>query len=151
MNAPHLRLGIATAALAVLLSLLIQGFSVERRADLSPASDDRATGAASDEVTLMVLYPQPEDVAQFGDDYRAHLQLLHRAMDLPDDERPYTVTRFAPSPDGPAPYYQLFSLTFASAEALQQAMARPAMQEVAADAARISSGGAPVVLVGSEM
>lgn len=110
-----------------------------------------ATGEASSGVKLMVLYPQPADIAQFEDDYRAHLRLLHRALDIPEDERPYTVTRFFTTPDGPAPYFQLFTLTFASREALQQARARPGMQEVAADAARISSGGPPVVLVGSEM
>jgi hypothetical protein len=40
-------------------------------------------------------------------------------------------------------------MPFPSAEALQQAMGSREMQEVAADAARISSGGPPVVLVGS--
>jgi hypothetical protein len=44
----------------------------------------------------------------------------------------------------------MFSLPFPLAEALQLAMLSPQMQEVAADAARISIGGAPVVLVGAE-
>ena len=42
-------------------------------------------------------------------------------------------------------------MLFPSQEALQQAMGSPGMQEVAADAARISTGGAPVVLVGSDL
>jgi len=35
-------------------------------------------------------------------------------------------------------------------DALQQTLASPAMQIVAADAVRISSGGAPLVLVGTD-
>ena len=103
------------------------------------------------DVTLMVLYPQPTDTAQFDIDYGEHVRLLHEKMGIPEDARPYRVTRFAPTPEGPAPFYQLFAMPFPSAEALQAAMRSPEMQAVAADAARISSGGAPMVLVGQEM
>lgn len=99
---------------------------------------------------LMVLYPHPTDTAQFDNDYRDHLRLFHQKTGIPEDARPYSVTRFHPGPEGPAPFYQLFAMPFPSAEALQQAMSSPEMQAVAADAVRISSGGAPVVLVGSE-
>ena len=102
------------------------------------------------EVKLMVLYPHPTDVAQFDNDYRDHLTLLHQKTGIPEDARPYTVTHFLPGPEGPAPFYQLFTMPFPSAEALQQAMGSPEMQAVGADAARISSGGAPVILVGHE-
>jgi hypothetical protein len=44
----------------------------------------------------------------------------------------------------------MFTMPFPSAEALQQAFGMQEMQEVAADAARLSSGGAPVILVGEE-
>jgi hypothetical protein len=44
----------------------------------------------------------------------------------------------------------MFTMPFPSAEALQQAMATPGMQEVGADASRISTGGAPVILVGAQ-
>jgi len=102
------------------------------------------------DVKLMVLYPHPTDTAQFDNDYRDHLRLIHQKANIPEDARPYTVTRFLPTPEGHAPFYQLFTMPFPSAEALQQAMSSPEMQEVAADAVRISSGGAPVILVGSE-
>lgn len=155
MDASHLRVGITTVALVAFLSVVALGASFERPAlgaDLPARSGGgQEAGEDSAAVKLMVLYPQPTDVAQFEADYRAHLQLLHREMGIPDDERPYTVTRFRPTPSGPAPYFQLFTLTFESAEALREARARPGMQAVAADAARISSGGAPVVLVGSEV
>ena len=102
------------------------------------------------EVKLMVLYPHPTDTTQFDNDYRDHLRLLHQKTGIPEDARPYTVTQFHPMPEGAAPFYQLFTMPFPSAEALQQAMSSQEMQEVAADAVRISSGGAPVILVGSE-
>lgn len=107
------------------------------------------TDLAKEGVKLMVLYPQPADVAQFERDYADHLKLLHQKANIPDGAPlPYTITKFAPTPDGPPPYYQLFTMYYPSAEALQQA--RGNLQEVAADAVRISSGGAPVVLIGSE-
>ena len=43
----------------------------------------------------------------------------------------------------------LFAMQFPSAEALRPAMGSSEMQEVAADAGRISTGGAPVMLVGT--
>lgn len=101
------------------------------------------------EVKLTVLYPYPSDAEQFEDEYRAHLRLLHEKANIPADARPYTVTKFHPTPEGHPPYYQMFSLPFPSAEALQAAMGSPDMQEVAADAVRISTGGPPVILVGS--
>lgn len=102
------------------------------------------------EVKLMVFYPYPKDVEQFEDDYRNHLQLLHRKANIPETERPYTVTKFFSTPEGSPAFYKLFSMPFPSAEALQLLMNSPEMQEVAADAVRISSGGEPVILIGNE-
>jgi uncharacterized protein (TIGR02118 family) len=101
------------------------------------------------EVTLHALYPYPLDTEKFDRDYEGHLRLLHARMQIPADARPYTVTRFIDLPQGRPAFYQMFVMTFPSAEALRQAMASKEMQEVAADAARISTGGAPVILVGS--
>jgi uncharacterized protein (TIGR02118 family) len=102
------------------------------------------------EVALVVLYPRPADVEQFHRDYAAHLKLLHEKMRIAADARPYTVTRFVETPQGRPGYGLMFRMPFPSAEALQQALATPEMQEVAADAGRISTGGAPVILVGVE-
>lgn len=100
-------------------------------------------------VSLIVLYPHPLDVSQFELDYQQHLVLLHEKTQIPPDTKPYTLTKFLPTPLGPAPFYQMFTLPFPSMDALQQTLASPAMQIVAADAVRISSGGAPQVLVGT--
>ena len=101
------------------------------------------------EVRLIVLYPVPTDTEQFDREYQRHLELLHGKMQIPKDARPYSVTRFVETPQGTPAYYQMFTMPFPSAEALQRAMSTPEMQEVAADAARISTGGEPVILVGA--
>lgn len=99
-------------------------------------------------INLTVLYPQPDDVEKFESDYADHIKLFHKKTGIPNDAKPYTVTRFAHGPQGKPPYYLMFSMPFDSAEALEAAMASPGMQDVAADANRISTGGAPTVLIG---
>lgn len=98
---------------------------------------------------LIVLYPQPANVQQFEADYASHLAILHEKTGLPITPKPYTVTKFLPTPDGTQPFYQMFTMPFESPEALQSAMATAGMQEVAADANRISTGGLPTILIGS--
>jgi uncharacterized protein (TIGR02118 family) len=99
---------------------------------------------------LMVLYPVPSDVEQFEKDYAEHLALFHKKMGVPIDQKPYTVTKMHSDPSNPAPYYQMFSMPFASKEALDEVLGSAQMADVAADAGRISTGGAPVMLVGSD-
>jgi uncharacterized protein (TIGR02118 family) len=102
------------------------------------------------QISLIVLYPHPSDVEQFSKDYQQHLALFHQHMQVPLSEKPYSVLRFVETPLGKPAYYQMFSIPFPSEQALQQAMFSPQMQLIAADAVRISSGGAPVVMVGKE-
>ncbi|WP_371195910.1 EthD family reductase [Glaciecola sp. SC05] len=102
------------------------------------------------QVTLMVLYPQPSDPVKFEQDYQAHLALFHSKMDIPSDQKPYKVTKMMPGADGLGPYYQMFSFVFPSLEVLQGTLSSAPMQIVAADANRISSGGAPVMIIGTE-
>jgi hypothetical protein len=68
---------------------------------------------------------------------------------LPTNAKPYTVTKFLPTPEGNPAFYQLFSMPFDSPETLQAAMSSAGMQEVAKDANRISTGGAPTILIGT--
>jgi len=137
------------AGLCLALSTVLFAGCTSTGQQRSIADTMRAQGESV--ITLMVLYPQPTDAAQFDKDYIAHLELLHEKAGIPEDAPlPYTVTKFFPGPDGPSAYYQVFAMLFPSQEALQQAMSTPGMQEVAADAARISTGGDPVVMVGSE-
>jgi uncharacterized protein (TIGR02118 family) len=99
---------------------------------------------------LIVLYPQPVDVEKFEADYANHLTLLHQKTGIPTNVKPGTVTKFLPSPQGISPYYKMFTMPFDSPEALQATMSSSGMQEVAADANRISTGGAITVLIASE-
>lgn len=99
---------------------------------------------------LMVLYPQPTDVQQFETDYANHVALLHEKTGIPVDVKPYTITKFLPTPHGAAAFYHMFAMPFESPEALEATMSSPAMAEIAADANRISSGGAPVILIGNQ-
>ena len=98
---------------------------------------------------LTVLYPQPADAQQFEADYITHTALLHEKMEIPLDAKPYTTMKFLNTPTGPAPFYRMFSMPFESMEILQAVMSSPAMQEVAADANRISTGGPITVLIGN--
>lgn len=99
-------------------------------------------------VTLTVLYPHPTNADVFNSEYEDHIALLRKNAGIPDGETPFELHRFAPGPDGPPPYYQMFTMPFPSAEALQGAMATDGMQEVAADSVRVSTGGTPVIMVG---
>jgi uncharacterized protein (TIGR02118 family) len=99
---------------------------------------------------LFVLYPQPVDAEKFDKDYQAHIRLFHEKMGIPESVKPYKIAKIVPSPMGLPQFYLMFSMPFNSPEELQAALASPAMQEVAADAQRISTGGPLVILIGNE-
>jgi uncharacterized protein (TIGR02118 family) len=100
-------------------------------------------------IKLIVLYPYPTDVDEFKQNYREHLSLFNRKMNISDvTDLPYTVTRFASLNGDPPQFYQMFTMPFSSMEVLQLTLSSEAMQEVAGDATRISSGGAPSIIIG---
>lgn len=102
-------------------------------------------------VKFIALYPQPTDAAVFNAEYEKHLKLMHEKTGMPADFKPYSVIRLVPGPDGVAPYYLMFVMPFPSMEEMQAALASPAMQEISADAMRLSTGGAPVMLFGEDI
>ena len=97
---------------------------------------------------LIALYPPPTDIDKFNRDYEDHIKLLHEKLQLPEDVRPYSVTRFVETPLGKPLYYQMFTFNFPSIEAMREGLSSPAMLALAEDANRISSGGAPIFLFG---
>ena len=101
-------------------------------------------------VKLIVLYPQPSDVEKFEKEYIAHLRLFHEKAGIPDNVKPYMVTKMLPTPTGIPQFYKMFSMPYNSPEELQAAMSSQGMQEVGADAQRISTGGAPIIMIGNE-
>lgn len=100
------------------------------------------------EAKIVVLYPYPNDTSRFDREYREHIALLRKKMKIPEGAQPYEITRFFGTPQDKPRFYQMFSMAFPSEQALQEAMGSPEMQELGADAARISTGGAPVMLAG---
>lgn len=99
---------------------------------------------------LIVLYPQPTDAEQFEKDYQAHMVFFNEKTGLPENAKPYTITKMLNTPTGPAAFYQQFSMPFSSMEELQAAMSSPGMQEIGADAQRISTGGPLVIMIGND-
>ena len=97
---------------------------------------------------LTVVYPQPLNQEKFESDYNDHLKLLHDKTGIPSSEKPYSVTRFLHGPEGKPPFHLMFIMPFESQEQLERIMSSNGMQEVAADATRISTGGAPTILIG---
>jgi uncharacterized protein (TIGR02118 family) len=99
---------------------------------------------------LIVLYPQPADVGKFDEDHKAHVRLFHEKTGIPANVKPYKITKMQSSPNGLPAFYRMFSMPFNSPEELQATMDSAAMQEIAADAQRISTGGPLVVMIGDE-
>lgn len=97
---------------------------------------------------LVALYPHPTNVEQFERDYADHIKLMHEKLQLPYDVCHYQVTHFIETPLGKPMYYQMFTFFFNTVEEMQQGLSSPAMLALAEDAARISSGGPPVFLIG---
>lgn len=98
---------------------------------------------------LIFLYPPPEDVEQFEADFAAHLLLLHEKVGIPADSKPYTLTKFMPTPDGALIFSYMLTLHYDSVEALDAAAESPAMQGFGTDVYRVSGGGMPAILMGS--
>ena len=99
---------------------------------------------------VIALYPQPTDVEQFEKDYVAHMRFFDEKMGFQGDVKPYTLTKFLPTPEGIPPYYQMAVIHFNSIEEMQTALSSQGAAESVADAARISTGGAPILMIGME-
>ena len=91
---------------------------------------------------LIIIYPQAIDYE--------YLNLPRNKMNISQEVKPSNVTKFHNTSEGSLPYYQMFSMPFNSLKESQATLAITEMQEVAADAHRISSGGAPSIMIGEE-
>jgi uncharacterized protein (TIGR02118 family) len=96
---------------------------------------------------LIVMYPTPADVATFERLYQEeHVPL---AVKLEGKTR-LVATKVLGAPQGKPAFYRIAEIHFPSMEALQACAASAGGKEALAHAARISTGGAPVVLVAEE-
>src|SRR3954452_20832 len=97
---------------------------------------------------LVVLYPPPVDVAAF--ERRYHSEHAPMVVGQIPGLKKFVAAQVLGTPAGAAPYQRMAELYFDSIESLQAAMASPAGQAAVAHAMEISTGGAPVVLIGED-
>ncbi|MBW1294839.1 EthD family reductase [Aquimarina litoralis] len=101
--------------------------------------------------TFQVLYPLPTNSIQFEKDYLKHLNFLDSLMGYSHQDKPYYITKMDKEVFGiPSTFYQMFTMTFETREKLEETINSKEMEEAGKDAMRISSGGAPVVLIGKK-
>ena len=92
---------------------------------------------------LVVLYPQPTDPDTFEKAYATeHIPLMHEKM----KGMTAVVTKVLGTPAGPAPYFYMAEIYAPSIDAIKAFLASPDGQQVAANAAKISTGGPPAVI-----
>jgi uncharacterized protein (TIGR02118 family) len=99
-------------------------------------------------VKLIVAYPQPKDASAFEKVYaEEHVPMaianLHGKTKI-------VATKVIPSPHGENPFYRIAEVHFPSMEALQKCAESAGGKETLANAAKISSGGPPVILIAEE-
>jgi len=101
------------------------------------------------EVKIVVMYPQPKDVAAFEKAYlEEHMPLA--AAKLIGASKVVLSKAVSFPPFGTPQYHRIAEIHFRSMEALQACLASPGGQETAAHAVAISTGGAPVVIIAEE-
>lgn len=100
------------------------------------------------DVKMMVMYPQPTDVAAFEKVYvDEHVPM---AVDKLAGKTKIVATKVLGAPAGTPAYYRIAEVHFPSMDALNACAASPGGQETLAHAGAISTGGPPVVLVAEE-
>jgi uncharacterized protein (TIGR02118 family) len=98
---------------------------------------------------IVVLYPQPKDVAAFEKAYlEEHMPLA--AEKLLGTSK-VVLSKTLSSPLGGSPqFHRIAEIHFPTPEALQACLSSPGGQETAAHAVAISTGGAPVFMIAEE-
>jgi len=97
---------------------------------------------------LLVMYPQPTDVDAFEGVYQS--EHVPMAVAKLAGKNKLVATKVVGAPSGTPQYYRIAEVHFPSKEALNECAASQGGQETLAHAAKISSGGPPVVLVAEE-
>ena len=99
-------------------------------------------------VKLIVMYPTPTDVATFERLYQEeHVPMAVKKL---QGKTKLVATKVLGSLQGKAQFYRIAEVHFPSMEALQACAASEGGKETLAHAAKISSGGPPVLLVAEE-
>ena len=99
-------------------------------------------------VKLLVLYPNPTDPEQFDRRYEGeHLPMGKATLVGATGLASYRVVG---SPTGKSPFARLTEVLFPTLKAIQECAALPGAQKTMANAAEISTGGAPHFMVVEE-
>ena len=99
-------------------------------------------------VKLIVAYPQPKDTAAFENVYqREHVPMAIANL---RGETKMVATRTLQSPQGVPKFYRVAEVHFPSMEILQECADSVGGRETLAHAAKISSGGPPVIMIAEE-
>jgi uncharacterized protein (TIGR02118 family) len=97
---------------------------------------------------LIVMYPPPADVQTFERLYRdEHVPM---AVEKLEGKTKIVTTKVQASPQGKPAFYRIAEIHFPSLEALQACAASAGGKETLSHAAKISTGGPLVVLIGEE-
>jgi uncharacterized protein (TIGR02118 family) len=99
---------------------------------------------------LIVIYPTPRDVDAFERAYSGeHLPMAAPIFDAAGATKA-VLSRISGAASGPAPYHRVAEIHFPSLDALTTCLSSQAGRDALADARRISNGGSPLVLIGTE-
>src|ERR1700686_2710382 len=99
-------------------------------------------------VKLIVAYPQPKDAVAFEKIYQEE----HVPMAIANlgGKTKIVATKVLQSPQGQPQFYRIAEVHFPSMEVLQQCAESAGGKETLAHAAKISSGGPPLVMIAEE-
>lgn len=97
---------------------------------------------------LVVIYPRPKDVEAFEKIYLT--EHVPMAVEKLVGKTKIVATKITASPQGTPPFYRIVEVHFPSKSALEACAATPGAQETLAHAAKISTGGPPLILIAEE-
>jgi uncharacterized protein (TIGR02118 family) len=97
---------------------------------------------------LIVAYPQPKDVEAFEKVYRE--EHVPMAIATLEGKTKIVATRVLKSPNGQPQFYRIAEVHFPSIEVLQRCAKSAGGKATLAHAVKISSGGAPTIMIAEE-
>jgi uncharacterized protein (TIGR02118 family) len=100
------------------------------------------------EAKLVVIYPRPTEIEAFEKIYLT--EHVPMAVEKLVGKTKIVATKITASTQGTPPFYRIVEVHFPSKSALEACAATPGAQETLAHAAKISTGGTPLILIAEE-
>jgi uncharacterized protein (TIGR02118 family) len=97
------------------------------------------------ETKLVLSYPRPKDIESFENIYLT--EHVPMAVEKLSGKTKIVATKIVGSPQGVPPFYRIVEIHFPSQSALEACAATLGSQETLAHAAKISTGGTPLILI----